>query len=98
MGFLAYHCGWSKDLILKNYTMSQVIRYCEEITELKRKELADFTESTMIASLYASGNMKNKRDYINFLEDLRKPLHGKKVDVDKTLENLKKFGIEIEEN
>ena len=77
--------------------MSQAIRYCEEIMELKRRELANLTEASMIANIYANGNLKNARDYTNFIENLRKPLKEEKINVGKTLKSLKNFGVEIEE-
>ena len=90
------HCGWGKDEILKQYTFSQLERYCETIRDLKRQELADYTEATLVATATANGGYKQKQ-YNEYVTSLKKSGH-KKVDVGETLKDMKKQGFQVEEN
>lgn len=45
---------------------------------------------------YATGSVK-KENFFKFLDELETKKAGKKVDVNKTLQKIKEFGISIEE-
>lgn len=95
---MASEYGWTQDYILDHLTLEQVFEYMKCIRGNK-----DFThyrniEATTISNSFTKGFMK-KRDYENYLKRLSKSFMKKApIDTNKTLDQAKLKGVEIEEN
>lgn len=88
--------SWTKDYILDNLTLDQVVRLHQVLILQQRQETYQQLEAMTMAVAFGNGHLKQNdyREYADGLIDHLKP----PPDVTKTLKSLKQEGFEIEEN
>lgn len=90
---MAKECGWSKDFIAENFTLTQIQKYYEVIYKEKLQDLKLQTISMSYATARGFGGMK-KEDFKKYLDSL----DLKPVDFKKDFKSMqKKFPGMIEE-
>lgn len=89
---MAKECGWSHKYIEENFTVEQLVRYYEIITEQKMRELKLKTIANVQAVGYAWGSVK-KAQFMKFLDNLYK----KPQDIDDFIREAKLKGLPIED-
>lgn len=60
---MARECGWDKDFIAETFTLAQIIRYYELISNEKLKDLK-------LTAIAMRQSMTKKEDFVKFLNSL----------------------------
>ena len=92
-GFLAAECGWDKDFIAEKFTINQVKRYVEVLSQRRNRDYETQTYCFLMATGYAFGSVKPK----NF-NDFISQFANKKPKIEDTISKMKSMGLPIEEN
>ncbi len=93
-GFLAKECGWDYSFISERLTLGQIERYYEVLTKKNREEMREKAVIMSMAMAYASGHLK-QGEWNAFLDTVSPK--KKVIDVDKTVEQMKQQGFNVEE-
>lgn len=93
MVFLARECGWTKEYIADNLTLSQIQLFCEKIQVQKMQDARLQAIVIFNATATAFGSVKNEQ-FQEFLEILS----GVKKDINEVLDELKNKGLPVEDH
>ena len=91
---MAKEFGWDFKFISKKFTLSQIQRYCEECAKLNNLERSKTVEGMFYAFAASSGGMKIDA-FKRYLDGIVKS--EEKIDGNKTVEEMKKQGLPIED-
>lgn len=89
---MACECGWDKDFIADNFTVEQILRYCELIQKHKLNEIELNAIVSVQTIATAIGSIKYE-DFKRFLENLTM----KKKSLDEAMAEGIKKGLPIED-
>ena len=88
-------CGWDHKFIASNFTLSQIRAYYKNVQEIRAMNFGIMFEGMMYANAASNGGIKIGvfNDYVGqFLKRKKKV-----VDSNKTIEEMKRGGLPIED-
>jgi len=93
---LANAYSWTQDYILDNLTLEEIGQHVKWIQKANNISLRNITESNFYATAYSQGAIK-KKTYDMYLNMLAPIKIKKNINVSKTVDDMKRRGLPVEE-